>query len=144
MWLVPTCMSVAVGIRWWLGVTGSRMCFYVEVYAHDNWWTCVAMADECGWFPRVWRWQLEVVGVPVFAGASWMWLVPAFVVVAPGCGPGTRVWRYHLDMVAAHGYGGDSLMYLVLTCVAMVIGCDWYPRVWLWQLGMVGGSRVWR
>ena len=106
--------------------------------------TCVATADEFGWFPRVWRWQLEVVGVPVFAAASWMWLVPAFVAVALECGPGTRVWRSQLDVVGAQGYGGDSLMYLVLTCVAMVIGCDWYPRVWLWQLGMVGCSRVWR
>ena len=71
-----------------------------------------------------WRWQLEVFGFPVFAGASWMWLVPAFVAVAVGCRSGTRVWRYQLDVVGAHGYGGDSLMYLVLTCVAMVIGCD--------------------
>ena len=55
--------------------------------------------------PRVWRWQLEVVGVTVFAGASWMWLVPAFVAVA------VWVWFGH-------------------TRVAVAVGCGCRPRVW--------------
>ena len=83
----------------------------------------VAMADECGWFPRVWRWQLELVGVPVFAGASWMWFVAA-------CGSNGWIW-------------------LAPTCMAVTVGCVWCPRVWPWSLYVIGthvfgcGSWVW-
>ena len=44
MWLVHICMSVAVGIRGWLGVTGSWMCLMPK---------CVAMAIGYDWYPRV-------------------------------------------------------------------------------------------
>ena len=61
MWFVPACVPVA-DVCGWLP-------------------TRAAMADECLWYPRVWRWQLEVVGVHVcVAGAI-------------GCGSGPRVWR---------------------------------------------------
>ena len=92
MWFVPVWVAVAVGC-------GSLP-------------TRVAMADECGWFPRVWRWQLEVVGVPVFAGASWMWFVDA--------------------------YGGNGRIWLAPTCMAVAVECVWCPRVWRWELDVIG------
>ena len=54
-WLVLTC--VAVAIRLWA----------VPTY--------VALAVAGGWFPRVWQWQLDVVGAHICVVSSWMWLV---------------------------------------------------------------------
>ena len=45
MRLVSTCMEVAVGIRGWLGMTGSWMCLMPK---------CVSMTNGCEWYPRVW------------------------------------------------------------------------------------------
>ena len=45
MWLVPTFMSVAVGIRGRLGVTGSGVWLVPK---------SVSMAIGCDWYPRVW------------------------------------------------------------------------------------------
>ena len=113
--------------------------------------TCVTMAFECGWCPRVWRWQLEVVGVHSFSGANWMWLVPACEALAVGCDwvpkcvgmaigndwfP--RVWWCQVDAVGARVCGCDSWMCLMPTCLAMAIGCDWYPRVCWGQMDVVG------
>ena len=69
------------------------------------------------------RGQLEVVGVPVFAGAScWMWFVPACVSVADVCG-----W--------------------LPTRVTMADDCGWLPRVCRWKLNVVGarvcGRGIW-
>ena len=62
--------------------------------------TCVAMADECGWFPRVWRWQLGVVGARVCGHDNWVRLVPTSLVMPVGCCLCRRAWRWQLDVVA--------------------------------------------
>ena len=81
--------------------------------------------------PRVWRWQMNVVGVPVFAGAGWMWFVPACVAVAVGSD-----WVPTCQAVADGC--GSTWMWLVPTCVVMTDECVWLPRVGRWQLNVFG------
>ena len=94
---------------------------------------CGAMADGRGWRPRAWRWQLGVVGVHVFGGASWMWLVPACVAVALGC-------DWAPTCLAVADECGCIWMWLMPTCVAradecggfpiaVAVGGVWFPRV---------------
>ena len=91
---------------------------------------CGAMADGRGYCPRVWRWQLEVVGFHVFGAASGMWLVLACAPVAIGC-----------DWVPTYLAGidgwGSSWRWLVPTCVAVAIGSGWCPPVCWWKLEFV-------
>ena len=54
MWLAPTYMVMTVECVWCL--------------------RCVAMIIGCDWYPCIWRWQLDMIGVHEFGGASWMWL----------------------------------------------------------------------
>ena len=62
--------------------------------------TCVAMVIGYDWYPRVWLWQLGVVGCRVYGGGSWKWLAPTCMSVAVACD-----W--------------------VPKCVDMAIVCDW-------------------
>ena len=78
MWVVPTCMAVAVGCGWcprvWRGVVGCGWCPRV-------WRWLVGR----GWCPRVWPSQLDVIGTHEFGGGSWMWFVPRVWLLPIGC-----------------------------------------------------------
>ena len=73
MWLMPTC--VARADVWWVPTRGGGKwrwlvshVFTVAVGRCGSWrWlvpTCVVVLVGCGWCPRVWLWQLCVVGGP--------------------------------------------------------------------------------
>ena len=84
MWLAPTYMVMTVECVWCL--------------------RCVAMIIGCDWYPCIWRWQLDVIGVHEFGGASWMWFVTACVVAAVRC-----AW--------------------LPKCAGMANGCGWCSRI---------------
>ena len=115
--------------------------------------TGLVVTVGCGWCPRVWPWQLDVIGTHEFGDASWMWFAPAYVAVAFGCGSLlTFAARGQLEVVGVPVFAGASFwMWFVPVCVsvagvccwlptrvAMADDCGWLPRVWRWRLNVFG------
>ena len=95
------------------------------------------MAVVCGWRPRVWMWQLGVIGSPkcvVAIGYDWQ-----LDVVGPPsvCGVGSSWMCLAPKCVAVAALGAQCVVMaigLVPTSLEVPVVCGWCPRAWLWQL----------
>ena len=88
------------------------------------------MPVGCGLCPRVWLWQLDVVGEHLYRDDSCMCLVLTCV-----------TWQ--LEEIGNHEFGCASWMWFVPACVVVAVWCVWGPTRVAVTVECVWCLRVW-